>query len=89
MRLQPASLPKVPVAACSDSRVRGGAVERRLFAIRQSHATFSRKATLGRIAGSCLIRRGERLPDTVEVEEFPDTVYREAPSSQLDELRMA
>lgn len=26
------------------------------------------------------IRRGERLPDTVEVEEFPETVYREAPS---------
>jgi len=27
-----------------------------------------------------VIRRGERLPDTVEVEEFPETVYREAPS---------
>ena len=26
------------------------------------------------------IRRGERLPDTVEVEEFPETVYRDAPS---------
>jgi hypothetical protein len=26
------------------------------------------------------IRRGERLPDSVEVEEFPETVYREAPS---------
>jgi hypothetical protein len=27
-----------------------------------------------------VVRRGERLPDTVEVEEFPETVYREAPS---------
>jgi len=26
------------------------------------------------------IRRGERVPDTVEIEEFPETVYREAPS---------
>ncbi|SDI46310.1 Protein of unknown function [Bradyrhizobium lablabi] len=27
-----------------------------------------------------VIRRGERLPDSVEFEEFPETVYREAPS---------
>ena len=27
-----------------------------------------------------VIRCGERLPDSVEVEEFPETVYREAPS---------
>jgi hypothetical protein len=27
-----------------------------------------------------VIRRGERLPDSVEVEEFPEAVYREAPS---------
>jgi hypothetical protein len=26
------------------------------------------------------IRKGERLPDSVEIEEFPETVYREAPS---------
>jgi len=31
-------------------------------------------------AAKVVIRRGERLPDTVEVEEFPETVYREAPS---------
>lgn len=31
-------------------------------------------------AAKVVIRRGERLPDTVEFEEFPDTVYREAPS---------
>ena len=27
-----------------------------------------------------VIRRGERLPESVEVEEFPETVYRDAPS---------
>lgn len=27
-----------------------------------------------------IIRRGERLPDTVEMEEFPETVYRESPA---------
>ncbi|KAA0073708.1 DUF1236 domain-containing protein [Tardiphaga sp. P9-11] len=27
-----------------------------------------------------VIRRGEHLPETVEIEEFPDVVYREAPS---------
>ena len=31
-------------------------------------------------AAKVVIRRGERLPDTVEFDEFPDTVYREAPS---------
>ena len=27
-----------------------------------------------------VIRRGERLPDSVEMDEFPETVYREAPA---------
>ncbi len=31
-------------------------------------------------AAKVVIRRGERLPESVEVEEFPETVYREAPS---------
>ncbi|MBA2401148.1 MAG: DUF1236 domain-containing protein [Bradyrhizobium sp.] len=31
-------------------------------------------------AAKVVIRRGERLPDSVEFEEFPDTVYRDAPS---------
>jgi hypothetical protein len=31
-------------------------------------------------AARTVIRRGERLPDSVEVEEFPETVYREAPA---------
>lgn len=31
-------------------------------------------------AAKVVIRRGERLPESVEFEEFPETVYREAPS---------
>src|SRR5882757_8069479 len=31
-------------------------------------------------ATKTVIRRGERLPESVEVEEFPETVYREAPA---------
>ncbi|MDB5580954.1 MAG: hypothetical protein JWR80_6130 [Bradyrhizobium sp.] len=31
-------------------------------------------------AAKVVIRRGERLPESVEVEEFPETVYRDAPS---------
>lgn len=41
--------------------------------------TASERQTTGN-STKVVIRRGERLPDTVEVEEFPDTVYREAPS---------
>jgi DNA mismatch repair ATPase MutL len=37
------------------------------------------RQTTGRTA-KVVIRRGERLPESVEVEEFPETVYREAPS---------
>lgn len=31
-------------------------------------------------AAKTVIHRGERLPETVEIEEFPDVVYRDAPS---------
>jgi hypothetical protein len=41
------------------------------------------RTTERQITGSTaktVIRRGERLPETVEIEEFPDVVYREAAS---------
>jgi hypothetical protein len=41
--------------------------------------TTEHQTTTGSTA-KVAIRRGERLPDSVEVEEFPETVYREAPS---------
>lgn len=38
------------------------------------------RRTTGSASTRVEIRRGERLPDSVEVDEFPETVYREAPS---------
>lgn len=43
-------------------------------------ASTERRTTGSSGATRVEIRRGERLPDTVEVEEFPETVYREAPA---------
>ena len=42
-------------------------------------ATGRAEQTTGSSA-KMVIRRGERLPDTVEFEEFPETVYRDAPT---------
>lgn len=42
-------------------------------------ATDSMAQTTGS-AAKVVIRRGERLPESVEVEEFPETVYRDAPA---------
>ena len=42
-------------------------------------ATGSAAQTTGSSA-RVVIRRGERVPEAVEVEEFPETVYREAPA---------
>jgi hypothetical protein len=46
-------------------------------------ASASRAETTG--SSRTVIRRGERVPETVEVEEFPETVYRDAP--ELREYR--
>src|SRR4051812_7486574 len=45
----------------------------------ERQATGSAAQTTGSSA-KMVIRRGERLPESVEVEEFPETVYREAPA---------
>lgn len=42
-------------------------------------ATGSTAQTTGSSA-KMVIRRGERVPESVEVEEFPETVYRDAPA---------
>ena len=47
--------------------------------VRKHVKTRTERQTTGSTA-KVVIRRGERLPDSVEFEEFPDTVYREAPS---------
>ncbi|CAN7759091.1 DUF1236 domain-containing protein [Bradyrhizobium sp. LjRoot220] len=45
----------------------------------ERQATGSAAQTTGS-ASRVVIRRGERLPEAVEVEEFPETVYRDAPA---------
>jgi hypothetical protein len=45
----------------------------------ERQATGSTAQTTGSSA-RMVIRRGERLPEAVEVEEFPETVYRDAPA---------
>jgi hypothetical protein len=47
--------------------------------VRKHAQTRTERQTTGSTA-KVAIRRGERLPDSVEVEEFPETVYREAPA---------
>jgi hypothetical protein len=47
---------------------------------RHTRASTERRTTGSSGATRVEIRRGERVPDTVEIEEFPETVYREAPS---------
>jgi hypothetical protein len=47
---------------------------------RHTRASTERRTTGSSGATRVEIRRGERLPDTVEIEEFPETVYREAPA---------
>jgi len=47
--------------------------------VRKHVQTRTERQTTGSTA-KVVIRRGERLPESVEVEEFPETVYREAPA---------
>lgn len=47
---------------------------------RHTRASTERRTTGSSGPTRVEIRRGERLPDTVEIEEFPETVYREAPA---------
>jgi hypothetical protein len=47
---------------------------------RHTRASTERRTTGSSGAARVEIRRGERVPDTVEIEEFPETVYREAPA---------
>ncbi|MEA2888430.1 MAG: hypothetical protein QOD11_2790 [Bradyrhizobium sp.] len=46
----------------------------------RKHVRSTERRTTGSSATRVEIRRGERVPDTVEIEEFPETVYREAPA---------
>jgi hypothetical protein len=48
-------------------------------AVRKHVKARTERQTTGS-AAKMVIRRGERLPEAVEVEEFPETVYRDAPT---------
>jgi hypothetical protein len=47
---------------------------------RHTRASTERRTTGSSGTSRVEIRRGERVPDSVEIEEFPETVYREAPA---------
>ena len=71
-------------AAPAPSRSKVSFTDRDREAVRKHVQTRTERQTTGSTA-KVAIRRGERLPESVEVEEFPETVYREAPA--LSEYR--
>ena len=48
--------------------------------VRKHVRSSTERRTTGSSATRVEIRRGERVPETVEIEEFPETVYREVPA---------
>ncbi len=44
----------------------------------RKHARSSRHRTTGSSATTSRVRIGERLPESVEIRSFPETVYRES-----------
>jgi hypothetical protein len=66
-------------AASAPSRSKAAFTDRDRDVVRKHVKARTERQTTGSTAKT-VIRRGERLPDSVEVEEFPETVYREAPA---------
>jgi hypothetical protein len=66
-------------AAPAPSRSKVSFTDRDREVVRKHVQTRTERQTTGS-AAKTVIRRGERLPESVEVEEFPETVYREAPA---------
>jgi hypothetical protein len=66
-------------AAPAPSRSKAAFTDRDREVVRKHVNARTERQTTGSTAKT-VIRRGERLPDSVEVEEFPETVYREAPA---------
>jgi hypothetical protein len=68
-------------AAPPTSRSKVTFTDRDRDVVRRHTRASTERRTIGSSASSRVeIRRGERVPDTVEIEEFPETVYREAPA---------
>ena len=66
-------------AAPAPSRSKAAFTDRDREVVRKHVNTRTERQTTGSTAKT-VIRRGERLPDSVDVEEFPETVYRDAPA---------
>jgi len=66
-------------AAPAPSRSKVAFTDRDREVVRKHVHAKTERQTTGSTA-KVVIRRGERLPESVEVEEFPETVYREAPA---------
>jgi len=66
-------------AAPAPSRSKVSFSDRDREVVRKHVNTRTERQTTGSTA-KVVVRRGERLPESVEVEEFPETVYREAPA---------
>ena len=66
-------------AAPAASRSKVSFTDKDRDVVRKHVKTRTERQTTGSTA-KVVIRRGERLPDSVEVEEFPEIVYRDAPA---------
>ena len=67
-------------AAPAPTRSREAFTDKDRDAVRKHVKTRTTERQTTGSSARTVIRRGERLPESVEVEEFPETVYREAPS---------
>jgi hypothetical protein len=67
-------------AAPASSHSRVSFTDKDRDVVRKHVRSSTERRTTGSSATRVEIRRGERVPDTVEMEEFPETVYREAPA---------
>jgi hypothetical protein len=67
-------------AAPASSHSRVSFTDKDRDVVRKHVRSSTERRTTGSSATRVEIRRGERVPDTVEIEEFPETVYREAPA---------
>lgn len=66
-------------AAPAPARAKVSFTDRDREVVRKHVKERTERQTTGSTA-KVVVRRGERLPESVEVEEFPETVYREAPT---------
>lgn len=65
--------------APAPQRARAAFTDRDREVVRKHVRTYRERQTAP-TSSRVVVRRGERVPDAVEIEEFPATVYREAPA---------